>query len=245
MCDLSDVHTRVLLIFQKFLRFIRCTCGVLLTNALAAPTIRCTQARDPREQTPDVAEYRDELCRLAVKVGSLQCAELERALGPRQCAELKAQLHPGLYLSNVLGVKEFGDVWYPRLDIILKNETGDLAIWHFDSNAFYFPQVTTGLTTEDAVGGTLLVRVDGKILEISRPCAGKSFSHIVSTEMFEHRVRRLRSGQRFVCCFYVPRFAVPLSTALFRRSLSVNIMFKRNKELSVVRRQHGKARPAW
>ncbi len=53
-----------------------------------------------------------------------------------------------------------------------------------------------------------------RIVEIVRAEAGRSFSHIVSTEACWHRVRTLVSGERFVCCLYVPAGAVPFSLKL-------------------------------
>ena len=93
---------------------------------------------------------------------------------------------------------------------------------HYDKNASGFPQVTTGLTSVDANGAQLLVDLSrrkgrrrlnpsARIIEIVRTEAGHAFSHIVNTESCYHRVRTLTSGERFVCCLYVPALAVPFS----------------------------------
>ena len=189
--------------------------------------LNCTLMLLEREGVPaDVATFRAELCDALVRLGSRQWIHLVAVVGPARAEEIKKSLHPGLFLNNLLGVQEYGDVPFPRIDVTDMTK-GDLATWHVDDNAEGIPQVTTGKTTADARGAELLVLVDGKVVQVCRPESGRSFSHVMDARK-KHRVRMLRQGRRFVSCFYCPKLAVPLSAAMFSRGISGPEMLARN-----------------
>jgi hypothetical protein len=140
---------------------------------------------------------------------------------PEAAARAREEIAPGLWLSAVLGGE--GDIPFVKFDYIVTKE-GDRAFWHRDGNA-NVPQVTSSKSSEGAEGGELVLGLgergrDG-VLELAAAPDGACLVHIVPTEKFWHRVRTLKTGERFVCCLYVPRLVMPFSAMLRAKGLTV------------------------